>query len=107
MPEEAKKPEAIENKNYKLLTAEFTDLDGVEREESLRFSKPGRKEVARLATAPKAKQTDVICKVLASLVHSEDKEKFEKIVRDEQLLALSFGDQLMKACGAGSVRLGN
>lgn len=99
----------IENdgKKYKLLTAEFTDLDGVEREESLRFSKPGRKEVTRLSTAPKNKQTDVLCKVLTGLAHPEDKEKFEKIVRDDQLLALSFGDQLMKACGAGSVRLGN
>ncbi len=100
---EAKKDET----KYKKLTAEFTDLEGVEREESLRFSKPGRKEVTQLSTAPKNKQTDVLCKVLTSLVHPEDKEKFEKIVKDEQLLALSFGDQLMKACGAGSVRLGN
>lgn len=99
--------ESAEGKTYRRLTAEFTDLEGVEREESLRFSKPGRKEIVRLANAPKAKQTDTLCKVLTALVHSEDRARFEEIVRDEQLLALSFGDQLMKACGAGSVRLGN
>lgn len=92
---------------YQPFTAEFDDFDGNERKETLRLSKPGRKELTLMARTSKEKQFDVLCKVMLGLVHPEDKEKLNKLIADEPVLAMSFAGALMKACGSDGVSRGN
>lgn len=92
---------------YQPFTADYEDFYGNECKETLRLSKPERKDMSLMARTGKDKQFDVLCKVMLGLVHPEDKEKLEKFIKDEPVLAMSFAGALMKACGSEGVTRGN
>lgn len=100
---EAKK----DDKKYQPFTADYEDFDGEECKETLRLSKPGRKDMSLMARTSKDKQFDVLCKIMRGLVHPEDKEKLNRVIDEEPVLAMSFAGALMKACGSDGVSRGN
>jgi len=88
-------------------TADFEGFDGGQHRITLRFKKPGRKELIQLAKADKAKQFDVACNILTRIAHPDDQETVKEIIQDEPVLAMSFVDVVMRRCGAGVVEPGN
>ncbi|SHI61025.1 hypothetical protein [Halodesulfovibrio aestuarii] len=103
-------PEATEVKKdvkYSPFTADYEDFDGNERKYTLRFRRPGRKELTTIAKTSKAKQFDVMCKVITQIAHPDDVEQMKDIIKNEPVLALSFVDTVFKKCGSGVVEPGN
>ena len=103
-------PEATEAKKdvkYSPFTADYEDFDGNECKYTLRFRRPGRKELTTIAKASKTKQFDVMCKIITEIAHPDDATAMKDIIKTEPVLAMSFVDTVFKKCGAGVVEPGN
>lgn len=92
---------------YSPFTADYEDFDGNERKYTLRFRRPGRKELTTIAKTSKSKQFDVMCKIITQIAHPDDVEQMKEIIKTEPVLAMSFIDSVFKKCGSGVVEPGN
>jgi hypothetical protein len=92
---------------YSPFTADYEDFDGNERKYTLRFRRPGRKELTTIAKTSKTKQFDVMCKIITQIAHPDDADQMKDIIKNEPVLAMSFVDTVFKKCGAGVVEPGN
>lgn len=98
---------AADTDKYRPFTADYEDFDGMDQRITLRFRRPGRKELTVIAKVEKAKQFDTMCNTLRQIVHPDEKDRITEIIRDEPMLAMSFADAVFKKCGAGVVEPGN
>lgn len=92
---------------YSPFTADYEDFDGKERKYTIRFRRPGRKELTTIAKASKAKQFDVMCNIITQIAHPDDAAQMKDIIKNEPVLAMSFVDTVFKKCGSGVVEAGN
>lgn len=92
---------------YRPFTADYEDFDGVDQRITLRFRRPGRRELTTIAKAEKAKQFDVMCNVLRLIVHPDDKEHMTGIIATEPMLGMAFANAVFNKCGANAVEPGN
>ena len=91
---------------YAPYTAEFlNDISEMVRY-TFHFRRPQRLHVLRIAKASKDKGYDVQKEVLVELALAEERQPMREAFDEYPLLAVTFGDEVFRKAGAGSVFLG-
>ena len=90
------------NKHYPY-TADFINDEDVEVRHTFHFRRPQRAHILRIAKASKDKGYDVQKEVLVELCPAEERQPLRTVLEEYPLLAVTYGDEVFKTAGAGSV----